>query len=83
MGLGKTIQMIALICANTKKTKSIRSKATLVVCPVSLMSQWESEIKSKTRDGLTVYIHHGPNRTKGRPVFAIHFQECCSRCTNP
>ena len=71
MGLGKTIQMIALIAANRAKPGKSQSKATLVVCTVSLMQQWESEIKSKTKNGLTVYIHHGSNRTKGQS-FRFH-----------
>lgn len=73
MGLGKTIQIIALICANQNTTKSGKSKsrATLVVCPVSLMTQWEEEINSKTNKGLRVLVHHGSNRTQGAPVCAV------------
>jgi SNF2 family DNA or RNA helicase len=49
----------------------VRSKGTLVVCNVSLVGQWESEVKSKLRlvrrggngNGSTsqvrVYMHHG------------------------
>lgn len=40
----------------------IKSKATLVVCPVSLVAQWAREIISKTRPSLNVCIYHGPNR---------------------
>ena len=38
MGLGKTIQMIGLIVSNLKAN-------TLIVVPVSLLVQWENEIK--------------------------------------
>ena len=63
MGLGKTVSMIALLLANPRikdqKTKKylplgesnafFESKATLVICPNQLVSQWENEIKSKTK----------------------------------
>ncbi|KAH8293402.1 hypothetical protein KR054_000203 [Drosophila jambulina] len=41
---------------------------TLVVCPASLLRQWESEVNSKVmRNKLTVCVHHGNNReTKGK-----------------
>ncbi|XP_075145312.1 transcription termination factor 2-like [Haematobia irritans] len=36
---------------------------TLVVCPASLMRQWEEEAKTKvSRHRLTVCVHHGNNR---------------------
>ncbi|KIW04349.1 uncharacterized protein PV09_04638 [Verruconis gallopava] len=78
MGLGKTIQAIALILANPLPSKEERekdkknpipavcAKSTLVVAPLALIKQWESEIKTKvdaTRP-LRVLVHHGPNRTK-------------------
>lgn len=47
----------------TDPQQPIKSKATLVVCPVSLVAQWAREIITKTRPSLKVCIHHGPNRT--------------------
>ncbi|KAI9309031.1 SNF2 family N-terminal domain-containing protein [Cunninghamella echinulata] len=41
--------------------KTFKIKATLVICPVSLMEQWAQEIKTKT-ENISVYIHHGANR---------------------
>jgi len=36
---------------------------TLVVCPASLIRQWESKVDSKLcRHRLSVCVHHGPNR---------------------
>ncbi|KAJ3101779.1 hypothetical protein HDU97_001063 [Phlyctochytrium planicorne] len=62
MGLGKTIQTIALILS-TKKVEG--RKTTLVVTTLSLLRQWETEIKTKTKDGsLNVYVYHGPSRTR-------------------
>ncbi|KAI0693693.1 SNF2 family N-terminal domain-containing protein [Cerioporus squamosus] len=65
MGLGKTISTFTRILEGrpTKKDKAAGwSGATLVVCPISLMSQWESEAKKLT-SGLRVVQHHGANRT--------------------
>ena len=43
MGLGKTIQMLGLITANFKRN-------TLIVLPLSLLYQWENEIKRTLKD---------------------------------
>lgn len=33
---------------------------TLVICPASLMQQWEREVRTKVRNGqLNTYIYHG------------------------
>ncbi|KAI4481393.1 hypothetical protein M0804_009513 [Polistes exclamans] len=78
MGLGKTLTMISLIMATRNQddsesddewytsNKPIISKGgTLVVCPASLLSQWENEIKSKCKRGiLSVEVYHGNNREK-------------------
>ncbi|KAJ3106924.1 hypothetical protein HK100_003667, partial [Physocladia obscura] len=64
MGLGKTIQTLALIVGN-KPPENNEIKGTLIVCPVSLMRQWEREILTKSK-GLSVYIHHGANRIKSK-----------------
>ncbi|KAF6823594.1 SNF2 family helicase [Colletotrichum plurivorum] len=75
MGLGKTLQTISLILSNQKPIKAEKGwkkhfegieKTTLVVAPLALIRQWESEIKEKVArsHGLKVYVHHGPQRTK-------------------
>jgi len=51
MGLGKTLQTLC----------SLRGK-TLVVCPRSVVFNWQNEIK-KFRPDLTSSIYHGPRRT--------------------
>lgn len=41
------------------------SKATLLICPLSTITNWEEQIKQHIRPGsLTYHIYHGPNRIK-------------------
>lgn len=38
---------------------------TLVICPASLIKQWEQEIKTRVeRDALDIYLYHGPPRIR-------------------
>ncbi|KAK6340413.1 hypothetical protein TWF730_002171 [Orbilia blumenaviensis] len=66
MGLGKTVQAIALILH--RKSDNPHLKTTLIVCPVSLMAQWQREIQAKVKaqNSLATYIYHGtqPKRYK-------------------
>mmetsp|Transcript_13439 Transcript_13439/g.44267 ORF Transcript_13439/g.44267 Transcript_13439/m.44267 type:complete len:1465 (-) Transcript_13439:1441-5835(-) len=106
MGLGKTIEALALILANPAEDDNngastgpsnaagagagpssssaagaavadfqfrathsgpstlIESKATLVVCAVSLVGQWVSEVKSKLEAPLKIYEYHGSQRIR-------------------
>ena len=52
MGLGKTLEMIALIVADTESDGYARapsqSKATLVVAPVSVMSNWRNQVNFRS-----------------------------------
>ncbi|OZJ03278.1 hypothetical protein BZG36_03741 [Bifiguratus adelaidae] len=71
MGLGKTIQSIALILRRKPETEKRRS--TLIVSPLALIRQWESEINTKTTPGdLSVHVHHGPNRTMSAEKLASY-----------
>ncbi|EDV43361.1 uncharacterized protein Dana_GF18453 [Drosophila ananassae] len=48
---------------NSKGRKGSYKGGTLVVCPASLLRQWENEVESKVaRNKLTVCVHHGINR---------------------
>jgi SNF2 family DNA or RNA helicase len=60
MGLGKTIQALSFLQHLKEVQDSLKS---LVVCPTTLMYNWENEIK-KFAPSLTYYIHHGGARTK-------------------
>lgn len=62
MGLGKTIQTIALMLENRNKDSSSH-KTNLIICPVSLTTQWKAEIESKA-SGLSAMIYHGTDRPK-------------------
>ncbi|KAJ1536917.1 hypothetical protein HK096_006272, partial [Nowakowskiella sp. JEL0078] len=64
MGLGKTVQTISLILKHRPKEDG-NCQTTLIVAPLALIKQWESEIQTKTtRGSLRTLIHHGNNRTK-------------------
>ncbi|MBL7730975.1 MAG: SNF2 helicase associated domain-containing protein [Chitinophagaceae bacterium] len=60
MGLGKTVQALSFL-EHFRKNEG-RLKA-LVVCPTTLIYNWENEIKKFT-PGLTYCIHHGGTRTR-------------------
>ncbi|THH19390.1 hypothetical protein EW146_g1739 [Bondarzewia mesenterica] len=65
MGLGKTIQTLTRVVEGRPRRADKEdgwAAGTLVVCPVSLVSQWASEVR-KMVNGLTVIEHHGPSRT--------------------
>ncbi|MFJ8277034.1 SNF2-related protein [Streptomyces griseoviridis] len=56
MGLGKTITLIAL------HLQRARPEPTLVVCPASLMGNWQREI-TRFAPGVPVRRFHGPDRS--------------------
>ncbi|MGC0405375.1 SNF2 family DNA or RNA helicase [Streptomyces sp. SAI-126] len=59
MGLGKTITLIALHLH--RQTDAATAGPTLVVCPTSLMGNWQREIE-KFAPGTRVRRFHGPRR---------------------
>jgi superfamily II DNA or RNA helicase len=58
MGLGKTLQVIALHLHRVAAGQG----PTLVVCPTSLLGNWEREVRRFAPDTV-VRRHHGPART--------------------
>lgn len=62
MGLGKTIQTLALV---QRYKKEDGSGPVLLVCPTSVMGNWARE-SSRFAPGLSVFVHHGAGRRKGR-----------------
>jgi SNF2 family DNA or RNA helicase len=67
MGLGKTVQMLALESA--ERSAQPDAGPTLLLCPMSLVSNWHREA-AKFAPGLRVYVHHGPGRARGDDLVA-------------
>lgn len=63
MGLGKTLQIISLILTGGKGP-------TLIVAPVSVMSNWEQQIKRHVLPAHqpSVFIYHGDNKCQPRDL---------------
>lgn len=60
MGLGKTIQALSFLHHLKKEQGTLKA---LVVCPTTLMYNWQNEIKKFTPE-LRYYVHHGGTREK-------------------
>jgi SNF2 family DNA or RNA helicase len=67
MGLGKTVQLLAL--ETLEREREAGAGPTLLVCPVSLVGNWQRETARFT-PGLRVYAHHGPARLTGELLTA-------------
>ena len=62
MGLGKTVQALSFL----EKYRSRHGKLkALVVCPTTLIYNWENEIKKFT-PSLSYHIHHGGQRSRSK-----------------
>ena len=72
MGMGKTLEMISLLV--TDSTVSSKSKTTLIVAPVGVMSNWSGQIAHhiKPDHGLRVLVYHGNNK---KPMGANDFND--------
>jgi superfamily II DNA or RNA helicase len=65
MGLGKTVQALSYL---QRFREEYGRLTALVVCPTTLMFNWENEIKKFT-PSLTYHIHHGGDRTRDKKLF--------------
>ncbi len=66
MGLGKTIQLLALIAAGLETDQAPDQRVpTLLVCPMSLVGNWQREAARFTPQ-LQVHVHHGSERPRGQ-----------------
>jgi superfamily II DNA or RNA helicase len=63
MGLGKTVQLIAFLvhCQAEQRLTG----PTLLICPTSVLGNWEREIK-RFAPNLKVLLHHGSQRAQGK-----------------
>jgi non-specific serine/threonine protein kinase len=60
MGLGKTIQALSFLHHLKEENGSLKA---LVVCPTTLMFNWQNEIRKFT-PSLSMYVHHGGARMR-------------------
>ncbi|MEG4393759.1 DEAD/DEAH box helicase [Microcoleus sp. BROC3] len=67
MGLGKTIELIAFL-VHLQEQDALEAP-TLLVCPTSVLGNWEREVK-KFGPTLKVLVHHGDKRAKGKAFAA-------------
>lgn len=86
MGLGKTLEMISLLLADAGKG------TTLVVAPLSVMSNWSGQIASHVKEShkLEVYTYHAAGRVNMRAgdfekydVVITTYQTLVSDCFMP
>ena len=63
MGLGKTAQTLSLLLAERDGDGAAHQHPTLLVCPMSLVSNWQKEAE-KFAPSLKVYVHHGGGRLR-------------------
>ena len=60
MGLGKTVQLLALLACAADRPRP----PSLLVCPMSLVGNWQREAARFTPQ-LRVHVHHGAERARG------------------
>jgi SNF2 family DNA or RNA helicase len=65
MGLGKTVQLLAMEALQRHEDPG--AGPTLLLCPMSLVGNWEREAARFT-PGLRVYAHHGGTRLRGEAL---------------
>lgn len=65
MGLGKTIQLIAFLL-HLKQQQALE-QPTLLVCPTSVLGNWEREVR-KFGPSLRVLQYHGDKRPQGKAL---------------
>jgi len=64
MGLGKTVQTLAYIQKHWYEQEAGQRHPTLLVCPTSVIGNWQREMGKFTPD-LDVLVHHGQDRLEG------------------
>jgi SNF2 family DNA or RNA helicase len=62
MGLGKTAQTLSLLLAERDEGRATVAP-TLLICPMSLVSNWQKEA-ARFAPSLRIYVHHGGSRRR-------------------
>ena len=66
MGLGKTAELIALLLHDlANRNGDSKKDATLVICPMSIVGNWQRELQ-RFAPSLKVMVHHGAERLSGQ-----------------
>eukprot|EP00121_Abeoforma_whisleri_P007907 Awhi_evm1s7235 len=74
MGLGKTLQILSLICSDieaNQKTTGV-GMTTLIICPLAVVSNWINQIELHAKGNLSYYVYHGMKRNNS-PDFLKSF----------
>jgi len=69
MGLGKTAQTLSLLLTERAGDDRPRVEPTLLICPMSLVSNWQKEA-ARFAPALAVYVHHGASRLRAEEFLA-------------
>ncbi|KAG8729374.1 hypothetical protein FRC12_021024, partial [Ceratobasidium sp. 428] len=73
MGLGKSLTFLALIITTKKTQPAGYDNPTLIVCPLSVLSNWESQIAQHCTSGtLSTYTYYGANRNVDAEVLKAY-----------
>ena len=75
MGLGKTVQLLAL---EALRRQDGPRPPTLIVCPLSILGNWEREIRRFTPE-LSVAIYHGSPRQVGTADLVLTTYQVAAR----
>ncbi|KAJ2001034.1 hypothetical protein GGI04_003901, partial [Coemansia thaxteri] len=69
MGMGKTVQALALVMANPPDAG--RPHTTLIVSPLATIDHWKREAETRVRPGLLrVHLYHGPKKERDPEALA-------------
>ena len=93
MGLGKTLEMVCTIVVDRKKCNTeklsvfrgwkmgmFHSTATLIIAPMTLISQWEHEIRKSLKDPAALAVHIYDTKLHGKcSLFLGGVKECEGR----
>lgn len=70
MGLGKTVQTLSYIQLRWLTAGKSERRPTLLVCPMSVLNNWQAEAAKFTPD-LPCFIHHGSDRERDAGLRAL------------